>query len=110
MKAPPDEVKLSREEGEALIARLRANALTSEDRGLLVKLIQLYFWFTFALRETKISLGRLKRALFGEGRRPPPPAGGMASGEAMGPISLRTQFLSSVFSASVYSSPSIRVT
>lgn len=83
MKAPPDEVKLSREEGEALIARLRANALTSEDRGLLVKLIQLYFWFTFALRETKISLGRLKRALFGEGRRPPPPAGGMASGEAM---------------------------
>ena len=40
MKAPPDEVKLSREEGEALIERLRANALTSEDRGLLVKLIR----------------------------------------------------------------------
>jgi hypothetical protein len=37
-----------------------------------VKLIQLYFWFTFALRETKISLSRLKRALFGEGQRPPP--------------------------------------
>ena len=80
MKAPPDEVKLSREEGEALIERLRANALTSEDRGLLVKLIQLYFWFTFVLRETKISLSRLKRALFGEGRRPPPPAGGAATG------------------------------
>ena len=80
MKTPPDEVKLSREEGEALIERLRTNALTSEDRGLLVKLIQLYFWFTFALRETKISLGRLKRALFGEGRRPPPPTVG---GEAM---------------------------
>ncbi len=47
MKAPPDEVKLSREEGQALIERLRANALTSEDRGLLVKLVQLYFWFTF---------------------------------------------------------------
>jgi rRNA maturation protein Nop10 len=81
MKAPPDEVKLSREEGEALIERLRANALTSEDRGLLVKLIQLYFWFTFALRETKISLSRLKRALCGEGRRPPPPAGGAATGK-----------------------------
>lgn len=76
MKAPPDEVKLSREEGQALIERLQANALTSDDRGLLVKLIQLYFWFTFALRETTISLGRLKRALFGEGRRPPPPTGG----------------------------------
>jgi len=32
---------------------------------VLVKLIQLYFWFTFVLRETKISLGRPKRALFG---------------------------------------------
>lgn len=82
MKALPDEVKLSREEGQALIERLQANALTSEDRGLLVKLIQLYFWFTFALRETKISLSRLKRALFGEGRRPPPPAGGAAAGSA----------------------------
>jgi rRNA maturation protein Nop10 len=80
MQAPPDDVKLSREEGEALIERLRANVLTSEDRGLLVKLIRLYFWLAFALRETKIGLGRLKRALFGEGRRPPPPTGG---GEAM---------------------------
>lgn len=77
MKAPPDDVKLSREEGQAVIERLQANTLTGEDRGLLVKLIQLYFWFTFALRETKISLGRLKRALFGEGQRPssPPTAG-----------------------------------
>ena len=73
MKAPPDDVKLSREEGEALIERLRANALTGDDCGLLIKLIQVYFWFTFALRETQISLGRLKRALFGEGQRPPPP-------------------------------------
>ena len=81
MKAPPDEVKLSREEGQALIERLQANTLTGEDRGLLVKLIQLYFWFTFALRETKISLGRLKRALFGEGQRPSPPP--TAGGEAL---------------------------
>ena len=81
MKAPPDDVKLSREEGQALIERLQANTLTSEDRGLLVKLIQLYFWFTFALRETKISLGRLKRALFGEGQRPSPPP--TAEGEVL---------------------------
>ena len=81
MKAPPDEVKLSREEGQALIERLQANTLTGEDRGLLVKLIQLYFWFTFALCETKISLGRLKRALFGEGQRPSPPP--TAGGEAL---------------------------
>ncbi len=57
-----------------MIERLRANALTGDDRGLLVKLIQLYFWFTLALRATKISLGRLQSALFGEGQRCP--AGG----------------------------------
>ncbi len=81
MKALPDDVKLSREEGQALIERLQANTLTGEDRGLLVRLIQLYFWFTCALRETQISLGRLKRALFGEGQRPPPPP--TAGGEAV---------------------------
>ena len=81
MKSPPDDVKLSREEGDALITRLQANTVTSDDRQLLVKLIQLYFWFTFALRETKISLQRLKRALFGEDKRrpPPPPAEGESS-------------------------------
>jgi len=43
MKVPPEEVKLSREDGEALIERLQANTVTSEDRRLLVKLIRLYF-------------------------------------------------------------------
>ena len=87
MKSPPDEVKLSREEGDALITRLQANTVTSDERRLLVKLIQLYFWFTFALRETKISLKRLQRALLGEDKRrpPPPPGGGESSaGEEVG--------------------------
>src|SRR5512143_1622977 len=79
MKAPPEDVKLSREDGEALIARIQARSLADDDPGLLIKLIRLYFWFTFALSETKISLKRLKRALFGGGQPPPPsppPAGG----------------------------------
>ena len=61
----PEEVKLSQEEGEALIERVQVNRLTESDQRVLVKLIRLYFWLTFALRETKISLGRLKSALFG---------------------------------------------
>ena len=82
MKTPPEDVKLSREDGEALIARVQANALTGEDRRLLVRLIRVYFWLTFALSETRISLTRLKRALFGGGKPPPPPAaGGGASGD-----------------------------
>ena len=86
MKTPPEDVKLSREDGEALIGRIRASSLADDDQGLLIKLIRLYFWFTFALSETKISLKRLKRALFGGGKPPPPspPTGGGASGSAGG--------------------------
>src|SRR5512147_1791653 len=86
MKAPPEEVKLSREDGEALIERIRASSLTGDDQRLLVKLIRLYFWFTFALSETTISLKRLKRALFGGGKPPPPssPTAGGASGNGDG--------------------------
>src|SRR5512143_200658 len=81
MKAPPEDVKLSREDGEALIARIRASSLADDDQGLLIKLIRLYFWFTFALSETTISLKRLKRALFGGGKPPPsPPASSGLSG------------------------------
>ena len=74
---PPEEVKLSREEGEALIERVKASNLASNDQGLVVKLIQIYFWLTLALQETKISLKRLKIVLFGEGRKKRgPPRGG----------------------------------
>src|SRR5512135_3600894 len=82
MKAPPEEVKLSREDGEALIARIQASSLADNDQGLLIKLIRLYFWFTFALSETTISLKRLKRALFG-GSQPPPPSS-LTGGEPLG--------------------------
>ena len=64
----PDEVKLSREEGDALIERVKANTLTEADRQVLVKLIRLWFWLSVALSEAKLSIGRLKRALFGRGR------------------------------------------
>ena len=65
---PPEEVKLSREEGEELIERVKANTLTEADRQVLVKLIRLWFWLTTALSEAKLSVKRLKRALFGRGR------------------------------------------
>ncbi len=64
----PDEVKLSQQEGEALIDRIQASNLEEEDRRVMVKLIRLYFWLTFVLQETKISLKRLKTALFGDGK------------------------------------------
>ncbi len=81
---PPEDVKLSREDGEALIERIQASNLKSEDQGLLVKLIRVYFWLTLALQETKISLKRLRVALFGEGRKKPKPPGGDGGGMGAG--------------------------
>jgi transposase len=81
---PPEEVKLSREGGEALIERVKASNLASDDQGLVVKLIQIYFWLTRALQETKISLKRLKVALFGEGRKKRGPPGGGSGGISAG--------------------------
>jgi transposase len=87
---PPEEVKLSREGGEALIERIKTSNLASDDQGLLVKLIRVYFWLTLALQETKISLKRLKVALVGEGRKKPKPprgsSGGIAAGAGATPV------------------------
>jgi transposase len=62
----PDEVTLSREDGEALIERLEGNALIADDRRVLVKLITFHFWLLFALQEAKFGLKRLRAILFGE--------------------------------------------
>src|SRR5215510_4946268 len=78
----PEEVTLSREDGEALITRLEADALTAEDRRVLVKVLTFYFWLLFALREAKLSLKRLKALVFGEKakKRKPPESGGSVGG------------------------------
>ena len=78
----PEEVTLSHEEGEALLARLEANTLTAEDRQILGKVLTFYFWLLFALREAKLSLRRLKTLVFGEKpkKSPPPESGGHAGG------------------------------
>jgi hypothetical protein len=82
----PEEVNLSREEGEALLARLEANTLTAEERRVLGKVLTFYFWLLFALREAKLSLKRVKALVFGEKpKKPKPPSsGGTASGGTVG--------------------------
>jgi hypothetical protein len=82
----PEDVQLSREDGEALIERIERNALSADDRQLLVKVLTFYFWLLFALREAKLSLKRLKALVFGEKPKPPkPPSGdGTPSGGSAG--------------------------
>jgi hypothetical protein len=77
----PEDVRLSRDEGEALIERIERNALSAEDRRLLVKILTFYFWLLFALQEAKLSLKRLKVLVFGEKpKKPKPPSSGGTSG------------------------------
>jgi hypothetical protein len=77
----PEDVQLSREEGEAVLARLDANTLTAEDRQVLGKVLTFYFWLLFALREAKLSLKRVKALVFGEKpKTPKPPSSGGTTG------------------------------
>jgi hypothetical protein len=62
----PAEVKLSREDGEAVRQRLEGNALTADDRRVLGQVLQWYFWLLFAVQEARFSLKRLRVMLFGE--------------------------------------------
>jgi hypothetical protein len=77
----PDEVKLSREDGEALRKRLEGDTLTAHDRQVLGHVLAWYFWLMFALQEAKFSLKRLRALVFGEApkkrkTKPPAPASG----------------------------------
>src|SRR4029453_8165337 len=93
----PEEVKLSRENGEALRQRLAGDTLTATDRRVLALVLQWYFWLLFALQEATFSLKRLRVLLFGAKphtrKTTPPPGtsshavngpGGMGSAPAQG--------------------------
>jgi hypothetical protein len=84
----PAEVKLSREDGEALRQRLAGDALTAADRRVLEQVLQWYFWLLFALQEATFSLKRLRGLLFGEKpntRKPSlPPGASSNSGDGPG--------------------------
>jgi hypothetical protein len=98
----PEDVTLSREEGEALIERIERNVLSTEDRRVLVKVLTFYFWLLFALREAKLSLKRLKTLVFGEKpkKRAPPPSSGTPSGGSGSGTGVKTEAAPDVQTAS----------
>src|SRR6266581_3192647 len=74
----PEEVQLSREDGEALRQRLAGDTLTATDRCVLDLVLQWYFWLLFTLQEATFSLKRLRVLLFGakpHTRQTTPPPG-----------------------------------
>ena len=66
MKKPADPVTLSAEEGENLIAQVHQSNLPAAVAGRLEQIIRTCFWLVFVLQETKITVNRLRRLLFGK--------------------------------------------
>jgi len=79
VKKPADNVTLSAEAGEALIARVHQSNLSADDAGVVERVIRMYFWVVFALQEAKLSAKRLRNVLFGQGRTPKTPPAPEAS-------------------------------
>lgn len=72
LKQPADPVTLSEEEGEGLIAHVHQSNLPAAVAGRLEQIIRTCFWLVFALQETQMTVKRLRRLLFGTGRKPLP--------------------------------------
>ena len=66
MKQPADNVTLSSEEGERLIASVHQSNLPAAIAERLEQIIRTCLWLVFALQETKITVSRLRRVLFGK--------------------------------------------
>jgi rRNA maturation protein Nop10 len=84
----PEEVNLSRKDGEALLERLQGDALTTQDRRVLAQVLRWYFWLLFALQEARFSLKRLRALVCGDrakkGPQTPSSGGVSASGGGTG--------------------------
>lgn len=58
------------------MARLALYAPSRSDCEILIQVMRLYFWLGVALQETKITVARLRRLLFGKHLKPSPPPDG----------------------------------
>ena len=80
VKKPGDNLTLSAEDGEALIARVHRSNLPRADAERVEWVIRMYFYVVFALQEANLSAKRLRSLLFG--KRPEPSS---AASSAAGP-------------------------
>lgn len=66
----PEDINLSRDEGEALIERLETDTWTAEDRQVLAQVVRLYFWLLFTLTPESYFLAPSRRTSSVEGGKP----------------------------------------
>jgi len=66
MKPPKNPIKMTAEQAEMLIEKVKNNELDKESQQQLCQVIRLFMWLQFALQETKISLLKIKKLVFGQ--------------------------------------------
>ena len=66
MKQSAENVTLSREEVESLMAQVHHSNLPAAVARRLEEIARTCLWLVFALQETKITVRRLRRVLFGK--------------------------------------------
>ncbi len=63
---PKDPIEITAEQAKILISKVKKNKLDKDDQRILCQIIQMVVWLQLALRETKISLNRVKKLVFGQ--------------------------------------------
>ena len=79
VQKPVDNLTLSAEDGEALIARVHLSNLPPSDAEKVAWVIRMYFYVVCALQEAKLSAKRLRSVLGGKSPEPSPEASSASS-------------------------------
>jgi len=79
VQKPVDNLTLSAEDGEALIARVHLSNLPRADAEKVAWVIRMYFYVVCALQEAKLSAQRLRSLLCGKSPKPSPEEASAAS-------------------------------
>ncbi|RKZ62732.1 MAG: IS66 family transposase [Gammaproteobacteria bacterium] len=66
IKPPKDPIEITAEQAGLLISKVKNNDLDKTDQRVLCQIILMFLWLQYALRETRISLKKIKKLVFGQ--------------------------------------------
>ena len=65
IKPPKETINITLEQAEELILQLKNGTLSKDDLSIVCNIIRLFLWLQYSLRETKITMNKLKKLIFG---------------------------------------------
>jgi len=63
---PENPIEITKEQANQLISKIKNNELDKIDQNVLCQIILMFLWLQYALRETRISLNKVKKLVFGQ--------------------------------------------